>query len=122
MSAVVARARALVGTRFRLHGRGEGGVDCVGLAAVALGIEDVPSGYPLRGGDPATVAGLLASRLRAVVGGWAAGDLLLMETGPAQLHLGVWTGGGLVHADLGLGRVVERPGVPPWPVLSGWRA
>jgi len=33
----------------------------------------------------------------------------------------VWTGDALVHADLGLGRVVERPGAPPWPVLGGWR-
>ena len=46
---------------------------------------------------------------------------MLMATGPGQLHLGVWTGEGLVHADAGLRRVVERPGVPPWRVLGMWR-
>lgn len=118
MSAV-ARARALVGTRFRLHGRGANGVDCVGLAAAALG-EAAPTGYALRCGARERVAGLLDAQLvRAEV--WAAGDILLMTTGPGQLHLGVWTGEGLVHADAGLRRVVERPGAPPWPVLGAWR-
>lgn len=122
MSRAVERARALVGTRFRLHGRDPaGGLDCVGLAAAALGLDAVPSGYPLRGGDPAAVMGLIGARLRVATGPRTAGDLLLMEAGPAQLHLGLWTGDGLVHADLGLGRVVERPGEPPWPVLGGWR-
>ena len=119
---VVGRARALVGTRFRLHGRGDDGVDCVGLAAAAFGIEGVPSGYPLRGGRPAAVAALVGGWLGRAEGPRRAGDLLLMATGPGQLHLGVWTGAGLIHADLGLGRVVERPGEPAWPVLASWRA
>ena len=34
---VVAAARALVGVPFRLHGRDRDGLDCVGLAALALG-------------------------------------------------------------------------------------
>ncbi|MDP1027782.1 peptidoglycan endopeptidase [Sphingomonas sp. KR1UV-12] len=114
-------ALALVGARFRLHGRDPvTGLDCVGLAALALGIEGVPTGYPLRGGEP--------ERWMAVVDAWLvragdrrAGDLLMMRTGPGQLHLGVWTGDALVHADAGLGRVAVRPGVPPWPVLASWR-
>ena len=118
---VVARARALVGTRFRLHGRGADGVDCVGLAAAAFAIEGVPSGYPLRGGRAGDVAALVTAWLTPAGGARSAGDLLLMATGPGQLHLGVWTGAGLVHADLGLGRVVERPGAPAWPVLASWR-
>lgn len=119
---VVARARSLLGTRFRLHGRDAGeGLDCVGLAAAAFGMEGVPSGYPLRGGDPARIMATIGAWLSVATEPRSAGDLLLMAAGPGQLHLGVWTGDALVHADLGLGRVVERPGAPPWPVLGGWR-
>ncbi|WP_410971081.1 hypothetical protein, partial [Salmonella sp. SAL04269] len=50
-----------------------------------------------------------------------AGDVLLMRAGPGQLHLAVKTAHGFVHADAGLGRVVERPGDPGWEVLSIWR-
>lgn len=117
---VVARARAVLGVPFRLHGRDGAGLDCVGLAAHALQL-DVPSGYPLRGGEPDVVRARLDSVLHPVEGPPVAGDLLMMRTGPGQLHLGVWTGAGLVHADAGLRRVVERPGAPPWPVLGGWR-
>ena len=110
----------MLGVRFRLHGRGMDGVDCVGLAAVALGLGAVPTGYGLRGGRPDRVAALLDEWLRRVAGR-AAGDLLLLLAGPGQLHLAIWTGDGLVHADAGLGRVVERPGEPPWPVIGTWR-
>ena len=51
----------------------------------------------------------------------AAGDLLLCRSGPGQLHLAVGVDGGIVHADAGLRRVVERPGAVPWPVLGVWR-
>jgi hypothetical protein len=44
-----------------------------------------------------------------------------MRPAAEQLHLGIWTGGGIVHADARLGRVVERPGMPPWPVIGAWR-
>ncbi|KQU53096.1 hypothetical protein ASG67_09660 [Sphingomonas sp. Leaf339] len=120
MSAVVAAAREMMGLRFRLHGRGMDGVDCVGLVAMALDLQAVPTGYGLRGGRPDRVASLLDERLRRVAGR-AAGDLLLLQAGPGQLHLAIWTGDGLVHADAGLGRVVERPGEPPWPVIGAWR-
>ena len=60
-------------------------------------------------------------RRHPVEGPPVTGDLLMMRTGPGQLHLGIWTGAGLVHADAGLRRVVERPGAPPWPVLGCWR-
>ena len=77
---VVAAARALVGVPFRLHGRDRDGLDCVGLAALAL-----------------------------------------VRPGPLQLHLMIGTGAGFVHAHAGLGRVVETPGLSPWPVLGWWR-
>lgn len=117
---MVARARAVLGVPFRLHGRDGAGLDCVGLAAHALRLE-APSGYPLRGGEPALVRARLDAVLHRVEGPPVTGDLLMMRTGPGQLHLGIWTGAGLVHADAGLRRVVERPGAPPWPVLGYWR-
>ena len=49
------------------------------------------------------------------------GDVLLALAGPGQLHLAIWTGDGVIHADAMLRRVVERPGAPPWPVVSVWR-
>lgn len=118
---VVERARAAVGTRFRLHGRDPAeGLDCVGLAAWAFGVE-VPSGYRLRGGSIADVAAV-AARLRLVrVSVEQPGDILLLASGPGQLHLAVRTDGGIVHADAALRRVVERPGPLPWPVLAAWR-
>ncbi|MGK6354482.1 peptidoglycan endopeptidase [Sphingomonas sp. DT-207] len=122
----LAAARSAVGVRFRLHGRERtSGLDCLGLAALALqaaGWEGfVPSGYALRSGDAVRVrAALLAAGL---VEGRAprAGDLLLLAAGPGQLHFAVDTGNGIIHADAMLRRVVERPGEPPWPVIGRWR-
>ncbi len=119
--AVVERARALVGTRFRAQGRGADGVDCVGLVAAALVRGDVRADYALRGGDLDALAAELAAAGLCRVPAAAPGDVMVLRAGPGQLHLGVWTGAGLVHADAGLRRVVERPGAPPWPVLSIWR-
>ena len=125
MSRVAEAALAAVGARFRLHGRDPAtGLDCVGLVAWSLAAGGyagaVPTGYRLRGGDATAVAGLLDAGLVRVAEA-AAGDVLLMRTGPGQLHLGVWVTIGLVHADAGLGRVVMRPGAVAWPVLGCWR-
>ena len=39
-----------------------------------------------------------------------------------RLHDFRWDGGGgIIHADAMLRRVVERPGPVPWPVLGRWR-
>lgn len=116
----VARARAAVGTPFRLHGRDARGLDCVGLVALAWGLP-VPTGYRLRTGDPAVVMRGAAARGLVAVDVARAGDVVLVASGPGQLHLGIDSGAGLIHADAGLRRVVERPGVPPWPVLARWR-
>ena len=119
--AVVARARRCVGVRFRAQGRGPDGMDCVGLVAAALGVEHVRANYALRGGSADAIAGgLQGAGLRPVCAPLA-GDVLVMRVGPGQLHLGIWTGEGLIHADAGLRRVVERPGQAPWPVVSAWR-
>ena len=109
---VVAAARALVGVPFRLHGRDRDGLDCVGLAALALG-RTGPGAYGLRSGDFARAQDWLAAA--------GLGDLALVRPGPLQLHLMIGTGAGFVHAHAGLGRVVETPGLSPWPVLGWWR-
>lgn len=119
----VARARALIGVRFRAQGRNaEEGLDCIGLVAAALGMDRVRDDYALRGGSEAELDAALGAAGLRKADGLAAGDLLVMRAGPGQLHLGIWTGAGLVHADAGLKRVVERPGEVPWPVASMWRA
>lgn len=122
MNAVVARARGAVGARFRLHGRDPAsGLDCVGLAALAVDARAVPSGYALRGGEARSVAGQITAMGLAPVTACAPGDLLLCESGPGQLHLAIDSGTGVIHADAMLRRVVERPGAIPWRVLGRWR-
>lgn len=121
--AVAGAALAAVGTRFRLHGRDvEHGLDCVGLVALALRgggyVGAVPTGYRLRGGNLRDVAGVLDVGLAR---GDGVGAVIACRTGPGQLHLAVRVADGIVHADAGLGRVVTRPGDPPWPVLAAWR-
>jgi len=119
---IVARARALTGTRFRPQGRSADGLDCIGLAAAALGVGLVPGDYTLRSGSRRRLeAGLRAAGLQPVETA-EAGDLLLLAAGAGQLHLAVFTGTGIVHADAGLRRIVERPGPVRWPLLSAWRA
>lgn len=51
----------------------------------------------------------------------SAADLLLLRPGVRQLHLAVRCGTSFIHADLGLRRVVETPGPPPWPLVASWR-
>lgn len=119
MSAVEAAARALVGTRFRLHGRDPAhGLDCVGLVAAATG-RGAPTGYGWRSGDAGRVAALLDAAFAR--GGDVPGAVLLLRAGPGQLHLAIRVSDGIVHADAGLRRVVWRPGAPPWPVLGYWK-
>ncbi len=119
---VIVRARALIGTRFRPQGRNaREGLDCIGVVAAAIGVRDAPRNYAMRGGS----AGRLATELGAAglqpVESMEPGDVLLLEPGPAQLHLGLFTGTGLIHGDAALRRVVERPLPLPWPLLGIWR-
>ena len=124
---IVAAARDLVGVPFRLQGRSRtSGIDCVGLAALALTQAGhrgaAPRGYGLRSGDAELARDWLEQAgLRAVERGQA-GDLVLVRPGPLQLHLMILVPGGHVHAHAGLGRVVETPGPSPWPVIGHWRA
>lgn len=123
---IVARARALVGVRFRPQGRDPAhGLDCVGAAAAAAGIaaERVRRDYSLRGQHLADIEHELCDLGCFPVGENAmeAGDVVVCETGSAQFHLLLCTGEGFIHADAGLRRVVERPRPFPWPVVSVWR-
>ena len=119
---------SLIGVRFRLHGREPAtGLDCVGVVAWVYRVS-VPTGYRLRTADLARVEDGLRG-LGFVPGNGAAGEVVVLRPGGAQVHLGIVTPscaragppGGFVHADAGLGRVVESPWRADWPVLSFWR-
>ncbi|MEA2999176.1 MAG: hypothetical protein QOK17_1009 [Sphingomonadales bacterium] len=122
---IAARARALVGRRFRPQGRApEHGLDCVGTAAVAIDVapERVPRDYRLRGEHLAQIEQELATLgCTRVAEGMATGDVIVCRSGPAQFHLLVCTGDAFVHADALLRRIVERPMPAPWPVVGVWR-
>ncbi len=121
-----ARARALVGVRFRPQGRRrEHGLDCVGLAAASanLPVELVPAGYRMRSRVAEEMLALdLDDRVRAVAPAQArVGDVLMVETPMGLNHFVVLVADGYVHADARLGRVVLTPGAVPWPVAAAWR-
>lgn len=117
----VVRARALIGTRFRLHGRDPAtGLDCVGLCAVAAGITHVPTGYPLRGGNLAAYQDWLNAYAVRQTRAMQAGDIVLFDLSAAQYHLGIWAGQSLIHAHAGLRRVVETPGAPEGACVGCW--
>lgn len=119
---IVARARALIGTRFRPQGRSAAeGLDCVGLVALAVDARAVPRDYALRGGTAQRLAAELAAAGLKAAGAMSAGDVLAFAPRQDHLHLGIFTGSGLVHGDAALRQVVERPLPLPWPVLGVWR-
>jgi cell wall-associated NlpC family hydrolase len=118
----IASARALIGTPFRLQGRDRDGLDCIGLIAVVHGLETLaPRTYALRG-TPADLAMEMLDRhfVRRSAAIPQVADIVLLRPGMDQLHLGLWTGTGLVHAHAGLRRVVETPGPPAFPLLGIW--
>lgn len=125
---IVGAARACVGARFRPQGRARAtGLDCVGVALHAYLPPAARGGlrgdYRLRGADPAALTTEIeALPFRRIAPGAAgAADLMLCESGPGQLHLAILTGGGFIHADARLRRVVEVPGGLPWPAIAAFR-
>ncbi|MFL6730151.1 MAG: peptidoglycan endopeptidase [Sphingomicrobium sp.] len=118
-------ARALVGTRFRPQGRDPKiGLDCVGLLLATFGIPTVGvrRNYRLRGNHRKEIECALSAHFRRVApAGRRSGDMMLMEVANDQLHFGICTAAGFVHADARLGRVVETPGEPQWRVLGVYR-
>lgn len=116
------RARAWVGTRFRPQGRSAYGLDCIGLVMVTFAIppDQVRRDYRLRGDHLRELASHLSAHFRRVRAS-RPGDILLMRIAEDQLHLAVRTNAGFVHAHAGVGRVVETPGDPPWPIIAIYR-
>lgn len=126
-AAIVAAARACVGTRFRLQGRdAEFGLDCVGLVAKAYAMAGaapvLPQGYALRGGSRDAICRQIVANGFAPVDPVKAapGDLVLCAPAANQFHLAVLAGRSFIHADAGHRRVVETPGRPPWPVIAAF--
>ncbi len=125
---VAVAALSLVDTPFRLHGRDPAtGLDCIGLAAVAmrragLGVW-TPRGYGLRNNAiDSALACVDQCDLVPAAGALAPGDLVLVRPGPAQHHLLITAfGGWFAHAHAGLRRVVAMPGPPAWPIERCWR-
>ena len=119
-----ARAEALVGTRFRAQGRGDGGLDCIGvvLSTFCIPPDEVRSDYALRTRNAYELRQELSRRFRRVTSrAMREGDVLLLHAGNRQFHLAVRTSRGFVHAHAGLRRVVETPGLPEWPVVGVYR-
>jgi cell wall-associated NlpC family hydrolase len=117
------RARALVGTPFRPQGRSSvTGLDCIGLvmSVFRVNCEAVRRNYRLRGDHRAEIEAGLARYFRHVRHR-RPGDVLLMQSAADQLHLAICTSAGFVHAHARIGRVVETPGRPDWPVLGTFR-
>ena len=118
------RARALIGTRFRPQGRTSEGLDCIGVVAAAYCIEPtgVPRNYCIRGDHQSELEGRLNVHFRRVAASQVRpGDLMLMRVAADQVHVGVRTAAGFVHAHAGIRRVVETPGLPEWPVVRVYR-
>lgn len=120
-----ARARALVGTRFRAQGRGEGGLDCIGviLATFSISADAVRRDYRLRAeGHFRELRTTLQDKFRRVPRTQLRpGDVMLLAAGERQPHLAVRTSIGFVHAHAVIRRVVETPGTPEWPLLAVYR-
>jgi cell wall-associated NlpC family hydrolase len=121
-------AERYVGAAFRPHGRDPiTGFDCLGLVLMAMADIGRPIRFPLRyalrNRDLGRFERLPAKfGLAEVEAPFEAGDMLLLETGPAQLHLAIIAGeGGIVHAHAGLRRVVHTPFPVPWPIVRQWR-
>ncbi len=127
--AILDQATGLVGTSFQLHGRDQiSGVDCLGLLLLSLEqagfrLPPVPA-YRLRNIDIARFEQFARQiGLLPVAKPDKPGDIVMMRTGPAQLHLGLRCSClGLVHADSRLDRVNHQPPPLPWPHVGGWRA
>ena len=129
-AAIVAAARACIGTRFQPQGRTIGlGLDCVGVvlaAAHAAGVVTprLPA-YALGGDHEALLCAALDEAGMTPACDPAGGDIHLFEPAPGRRHFAVQVSNdrpwALVHAHAGIGRVVEGPVEPGWTHLGAWR-
>ncbi len=126
--AIAQAALSLVGAPFKLYGRDPAiGLDCAGVVLASLhaaGIVPVAvPPYRLRNRDdrPFLRAAYDAGFRRAGAP-MEPGDIVMVQAGPAQLHMLVGvTGASFVHAHAGLRRVVLMPAPCPWPVRAHLR-
>jgi hypothetical protein len=83
----------------------------------------LPNGYALRRRDVPDFGALAAGLgLVPASGTIYAGDVLMLRTGPCQLHAAVAASfDTVVHAHAGLRKVVLGPLPGGWPVLGHWR-
>ena len=127
-AAFAAAAESFAGAPFRFRGRDpRTGLDCVGVALAALEKIGSPAPeiapYAMRQREfTAQLTALREAGFGPVDGAIQPGDLLLLEAGPAQVHLAVaGRAGSLIHTHAGLGRVVITPAPCPFPVQRHWR-
>jgi cell wall-associated NlpC family hydrolase len=122
-------AAGFVGASFRLHGRDPiMGLDCVGLVLLAMAEIGrpvrLPLSYQLRTLEPERFLQLPAAAGFIEPGDpeLEEGDVLMLNPGPAQLHIAIVApGGGIIHAHAGLRRVVRTPFPLTWPIVGHWR-
>jgi lipoprotein Spr len=124
---IVARARALIGVRFRPQGRSaEQGLDCIGVVIMATRLDSgrVPRDYDMmasRDTDAVNAEFAALGFIRLAPDEIEPGDIALVSCRAGHLHAAILTPDGYLHADVRLRRVVEVPGAIPWPILAAWR-
>ena len=125
---LAAKALALVGAPFRLHGREAAtGLDCVGVLAAALAAcgatPRLPTGYVLHNRTlPYLDEYVLGNDFADATGPLAASDVVLVRVGPCQVHLLIAVGDEqFVHAHAGLRRVICGELPANWPILRHWQ-
>lgn len=114
-SDVVIKAREYLGTKYVHQGRVKNvGVDCIGLVicvARELGLvaQDFDRQDYTHQPNPAVLLdGLLSHMTEVPLADVQPGDVLLMNAGGANVHVGIKTDVGLLHAFAPAGRVVEH--------------
>lgn len=109
---LIAQARTWVGVRWQHQGRSRSGVDCIGLFGAVgreLGVEvDLPSNYT-HDPDPKTMlVGLRALFGEIPLKQATAGDFVTMRYNAKNIHLGLLTDKGVIHASAYFRAVVEH--------------
>jgi hypothetical protein len=125
---LAAAAEALVGTRFRLHGRDPAsGLDCIGVLAASLAAcgrkVALPNHYALRAHRLPDLSSIIEScDLIAVEGEAVSGDIVMVRIGPCQFHLLIAASSDrFVHAHAGLRQVVCSEKSIDWVTEGHWR-
>lgn len=122
---VIDRARTFVGVPFRPQGRrADVGLDCVGLLLRSHELPDscCRRNYRLSGDHLHELHEAVQPYFRRVNRTQLRpGDMLVMRVGPEQIHLGLFCGTSFIHAEAGIGRVMETLGKPIWELMRVYR-